>query len=225
MRELICLIGPSGAGKSTAAKIISEKYGYEYITSSNYVNQIKSQIHNSLDYEYDSNELIASISLLYSEGFNGFMKEIFENLNSNKIVWDSCININCLEVVLRQFDKVYFLAMTAPFKERIMRVSSRECYIDYDLYEISRRIEKVDKYERSLGLGDLMLISDWTIVANDIQDLENKLAIFCSQCKPTDINNKVSMIDNRFVFPKKEEINMSPLLEYVSLQGGSLIGN
>lgn len=131
-----------------------------------------------MNYDYDKNELLASISLYYNEGFNGFMKEIFENENSKKIVWDSYINTNNLEMVLEQFDKVYFLAMTNSFRERIRRVSERGSYPGCDLYEIRRNIEKVDQFERSLGLGDLMLLADWTIVSNDIHDLENKISFF-----------------------------------------------
>ena len=212
MKELICIIGPSGVGKSTVGKILEEKYGYKYFSTSTYVNEIKNKI--MLDYDYENNELIAAISLYYQEGFNKFVTNILRDVGYEKIVWDSCVNVNNLDKVLIGFDKVYFLSMTAPYSERIKRVMNRSRYANMSYEEVKNSINDIDQYERTLGVGDLMMFSDWTINSKSIDELKNNVNEFLNKCSPTTVKEKIQMLTYKFEKADVQSINMEPLKKY-----------
>ena len=140
MRELICLIGPSGAGKSTAARILSEEFGYKEVSSSPYIRLLKEKISETQEYNYDSNELIGAVSKYY-------------------------------KLVLDLFDKVSFLCLTAPMEVRVRRVMQRPHFVNKTFDDVFDAVMKVDQYERCLGVGDLMLLSDWTISTDTMDEL------------------------------------------------------
>lgn len=208
MRELICMIGTSGSGKSTAARILEKEYGYTYITSSDYIKLIKSDITQQYGYQIDTNVLIGIISQYYNAGFNGFMRDIFKKCHSEKIVWDSCLNIHNLDLVLNCFDKVYFLCMTAPFQNRMKRIAERGSYPGASMNEVVLRTTNVDQYEKQLGLGELMLQGDWYINVYTIEDLKTKLNSFLKECVPTSVEYKKTTLLNNSTVPeiKKEDI-------------------
>lgn len=215
MNELICLIGPSGAGKSTVSKLLVEKYGYYLASTTSFLNELKDRIKNKVNYTYNTNELIAAISVTYKFGFNEFIAEQMSSF-SGKTVWDSCININNLDIILRKFDKVIFLALTASYNTRITRVLERGTYPQKSFQEIRKIVNSIDQYERSLGLGDLMLLSDYTICVDGIDNLKNSIDVFINTCTPSSIEEKISMINYNFQISAFDNINVSPLLEYLN---------
>lgn len=211
MKELICLIGPSGVGKSTAGRMLEEKFGYVYFSASAYVNEIKKKIVLNYEYEYETNDLIAAISLYYKKGYNEFVTNILRDIKHEKIVWDSCVNMFNIEDVLNCFDKVYFLSMTAPYLERVKRVMNRGRYQGKSFEEVKESINYIDQYERTLGVGDLMLFSDWTINTKSIDELEMNLSDFLKKCSPTTVKEKIEMITYRFEKDDIQHINLEPL--------------
>lgn len=220
MKELICMIGLSGAGKSTAAKILSEKYGYEYVTSSDYVKMIRKEIFDLYNYDFDTNNLIGAISEYYAAGFNEFMSHIFINNHCSKIVWDSCVNIHHIDKVLSCFDKVYFLCMTAPHNTRILRIKKRGSYPDKTLEEVEKSTIRVDEYERMLGLGELMLLSDWFINASSFLELEKNIDEFILKCDPTSVEYKICHSKNNFDLPALPESDLMYFGKYMSSKMG-----
>lgn len=222
MRKLICMIGASGSGKSTAAKIFEKEYGYTYITSSAYIKQIISEISDYYGYQIDSNVLIGIISQYHNAGFNGFMKNIFERCQSEKIVWDSCLNIHNLDLVLDCFEQVFFLCMTAPFQVRMKRIAERGSYPGVSIDEIVTRTANVDQYERHLGLGDLMLQGDWYINASTMTDLETEIKDFLTKCIPTSVQYKKTYLSRCFSTPKIQNEDIKIYQQYMSSEGKNI---
>lgn len=214
------MIGLSGTGKSTAAKILSEKYGYEYVTSSDYVKKIKKDIFDLYNYDFDTNNLIGTISEYYDAGFNEFMSKIFTNNHCSKIVWDSCVNIHHIEKVLACFNKVYFLCMTAPYNTRISRIKKRGSYPNETLEKVEERTIKVDEYERMLGLGDLTLLSDWFIDASNLLELENSIDEFILECNPTSVEYKIHHSKNSINLPALPQSDLMCFSKYMSSKEG-----
>jgi len=215
MKELICLIGPSGGGKSTVSKILSESYHYTLASTTFFVKDLKKKIQSTKNYLYDTNELIAAVSLYYKFGFNEFISERLDSLNSDKIVWDSCININDIEVILSRFDRVTFLALTAAYDVRIKRIIARGTYPQKSYTDVRKIIDKIDQYERSLGLGDLILLSDYTICVEGLDHLKESIDRFMSICIPTSVEEKIRNCNYKFPLPTAENINLLPLSEYL----------
>lgn len=208
MRKIICMIGASGSGKSTAAKIIEKEYGFKYVTSSSYVKQLSDEIKKYCGYRIDINVLIGIISEYHDAGFNGFMKNIFERTDFDNVVWDSCLNVYELELVIDRFDEIYYLCMTAPFKQRMKRIMERGTYSDASLDEVIARTANVDTYEKSLGLGELMIYGDWYINASTLGDLKTEIKNFFAECVPTSLELKKTFLSRSFFKPiiKKEDI-------------------
>lgn len=224
MRELICLIGPSGAGKSTAARILSEEFGYKEVSSSPYIRLLKEKISETQEYNYDSNELIGAVSKYYKNGFNEFMSIIFQKYETSKtIVWDSCINIHNIKLVLDLFDKVSFLCLTAPMEVRVRRVMQRPHFVNKTFDEVFDAVMKVDQYERCLGVGDLMLLSDWTISTDTMDELLIQIRNFIMQCKPTLPSEKVFACNYESEFKDYSSINISPLEKYLNKTNGMIV--
>lgn len=174
MKEIICLIGPSGSGKSTVAQWMYKNKRFMHISSSQFINTLKKDIKKISGVEYKNNELIAAISLLWPGGFNDFMAKNLKNLPFDHIVWDSCINMSNLELVL----------------------------------------DNIDQYERSLGLGDLMLLSDWCIDTYQTP-LVNSMNSFFTECRPSSIAEKKQKIMTCFYPPCKNDILIEPCEKYL----------
>lgn len=220
MKELICLIGPSGAGKSTAGHILEKKYGYTYITASKYIQELKTDIEAVTGYSYDLNELIAAVSAEMPKGFNEYVEHVFLKNNSDRIVWDSCINTSHLDTVLKHFEKVYFLCFNVPYARRIQRVLERGSLGPNVSFDIAKRkIYLVDLYERALGMGDLMALADWTIVADSLSGLDAELSHFIDQCRPTSVEEKIKACNDHFIIPAKEALITTPLMQYLKKKG------
>lgn len=222
MKELICLIGPSGAGKSTAGRILEKSFGYTCISASTNLKELKKNIENVTKYSYDLNELIASVSAVLPNGFNEYAEHVLVNSKVDRIVWDSCININHLDIVLQHFDKVYFLCFNAAFDQRIKRICQRGSFNEASSTSVKQEVFRIDQYERALGLGDLMLFADWYITADCYDELERKLSQFISQCSPTSVDEKIRYCNERFCLPSPESLTTKPLLQYLELQGEQL---
>ena len=222
MRKLICMIGASGAGKSTVAEILEKEYGYTYITSSAYIKQIRDEISQYFGYQIDNNVLIGIISKYHNAGFNGFMKNIFEECKSENIVWDSCLNIHELELVLDCFDQVYYLCMTAPFQLRMKRISERGTYPGASIDKVITRTTNVDKYERDLGLGELMLQGDWYINAGTMTELEAEIKTFLTECIPTSPELKKSFLSRNFSTPEIKNEDIMIYQKYMNSKGNKI---
>ena len=220
MRELICMIGASGSGKSTAARILEKTYGYTYVTSSDYIRRLRAEIEDYCGHCPDTNILIGMVSKYHKHGFNGFMKGVFERIDSQRIVWDSCINTHDLEQVLGCFDRVYYLCMSAPVSERMKRVAERGSYPGRTLEEIAAITANVDRYERSLGLGDLMLQGDWYISAETGEELERALCSFLSRCVPSSVEQKISDLKGDFTVPEINQADIDAYKRYMNSGGG-----
>ena len=211
MKELICLIGPSGGGKSTVSKILSESYHYTLASTTFFVKDLKKKIQSTKNYLYDTNELIAAVSLYYKFGFNEFISERLDSLNSDKIVWDSCININDIEVISGNT----ISDLPTPYDVRIKRIIARGTYPQKSYTDVRKIIDKIDQYERSLGLGDLILLSDYTICVEGLDHLKESIDRFMSICIPTSVEEKIRNCNYKFPLPTAENINLLPLSEYL----------
>lgn len=222
MRELICMIGASGSGKSTAARILEKTHGYTYVTSSDYIRQLRTEIENCCGHSVDTNILIGMISKYYEHGFNGFMRDVFERVNFQRIVWDSCININNLDQVISCFDRVYYLCMTAPLSVRMKRIAERGSYPGRNLDEVTFITANVDKYERNLGLGELMLQGDWYISAETNDELKIKLCKFLSICQPSSVEQKISNLKKDFTVLEIKQVDIDAYLRYMNSEGSNL---
>lgn len=218
MRELLCLIGPSGAGKSTSAKWLAEHEKFFVVSSTTYVAKLKEDILHSQGVLYTNNDMRACISLLWPGGFNGFMAQNMSAVPYDRIAWDSCVNIHNLGLVLDCFDKACFLSFDAPMQARIKRVAERKIYNGLSLEDVARIVERIDQYERSLGLGDLMLLSDWNINTYE-SSLDLCMETFFRQCNPTSIDMKKQRIETPFPPLSREKFNIEAFEKYLENSG------
>lgn len=218
MRELLCLIGPSGAGKSTSAKWLAEHKDFFVVSSTTYVTRLKEDILHSQGVLYTNNDMRACISLLWPGGFNGFMAQNMSAVPYDRIAWDACVNIHNLGLVLDCFDKACFLSLDAPMQVRIKRVAERKIYNGLSLDDVSRIVELIDQYERSLGLGDLMLLSDWNVNTYE-SSLDLCMDTFFRQCNPSSIDIKKQKIENPFPPLSRENFNTGAFEKYLEKSG------
>ena len=198
MKEIICMIGPSGAGKSTAAKILEREFGYYYFAPFQYVLRIKNEIKLRSNYEYSINDLLVAITQHYEKGYNEFISTLLNKIGNNKIVFDSCVNKNHLSLVMNKFDSVLFLTITNSFVNRLNRVARRDANKNYPMDTIKNNLSMTDQHERKLGLGDLMLFSDWTIYSDESCDLLGAISDFLKNCNPTTKEEKVLQLTSDF---------------------------
>ena len=207
MKEIICMIGPSGSGKSTAARILEKEYGYFYFAPFQHVLKIKDEIKLKYNYEYSINDLLVAITQHYEKGYNEFISTLLSKMDKDKIVFDSCVNKNHLSLVMKEFDRVIFLSITSSFINRLNRVSKRDINKNYSIDIIKNNLNRTDQHERKLGLGHLMLFSDWTIYSDASCNMSNEILDFVKNCKPTKKEDKEFQLTSDFQDLKEIVVN------------------
>lgn len=206
MRKLVCLVGPSGSGKSTAGKLLQDK-GFYYISPGQAVRKIQREIKEKFGYAYEFNELIAAIELSYSYGFNEFIGELLQACPHENIVLDSLINRRHIELIFQRADRVSLLGLNAPFYERVKRVAQRPQFAGMEWQKVEEIVTRIDQYEMSLGLGDVLLWCDYWIYTNGSeQEFYGQLLSYMERLPRADLEQKSSMMQSSF--PDVRECNI-----------------
>ena len=128
-------------------------------------------------------------------------------MDKDKIVFDSCVNKNHLSLVMKEFDRVIFLSITSSFINRLNRVSKRDINKNYSIDTIKNNLNRTDQHERKLGLGDLMLFSDWTIYSDASCNMSNEILDFVKNCNPTKKEDKEFQLTSDFQDLKEIVVN------------------
>lgn len=219
MRKLICLIGTSGAGKSSCARILESQYGFTFFKQRDFIRNLKSRFEQKTNLSLSYNEFLAALSLSNEKGFNYFVSKWLMAVESDLVVWESCLNSSNLDGILSQFDEVYFLNVVAPFETRVQRVLKRDFSIETSPSQVEERLFIVDQYEMSLGLGNLMVLSDWVINSCEGCDLGFAVKNFIECCKPTSVDYKLKNLSFSLPELKDSGIDFKPLKAFIEEYG------
>ena len=72
---------------------------------------------------------------------------------------------------------------------------------------IKNNLNRTDQHERKLGLGDLMLFSDWTIYSDASCNMSNEILDFVKNCNPTKKEDKEFQLTSDFQDLKEIVVN------------------
>ena len=219
MRRLICLVGTSGAGKSASAEILEKNYGYTFFRQKNFIVSLKTRFEKKTGVLWSYNDFLAALSLSHERGFNGFVGKCLKTIKDDNVVWESCLNELNLDCVLTQFDEAIFLNVVAPFETRVKRVQQREGNKNKSIEKIKEMLFLVDQYEISLGLGKLMVLSDWTINSSENCSLSIAIKQFIENCKPSSIADKLKNLSFKHPDVKTANVDYLQLKNFIEEYG------